>query len=173
MTGVVTGAANKKVDSKTDEEVPGDQIGKGYEVAKNEYLIMDDEELEAVQLESTHTIEIDQFVPFTQIDKRFYDQPYYIVPNDNVGIEAFAVIREAMVGNGMAALARVVMSKRERVFALEPHGKGIIGTTLHYAYEIRKAEDYSDDIPDVKIAPDMLKLAEHIVRCDAQFKLTT
>jgi DNA end-binding protein Ku len=153
----------KKVDSETDEEVESADIGKGYEVGKNEYLIMDDEELEAVQLESTHTIEIDQFVPFTQIDKRFYDQPYYIVPNDNVGVEAFAVIREAMVGKGVAALGRVVMSKRERVIALEPHGKGLIGTTLHYPYEVRKAEDYFDDIPDVKIAPDMLKLAQHIV----------
>ena len=91
----------KKVDAETEEEVPSDQIGKGYEVGKNEYLIMDDEELEAVELESTHTIDIDQFVPFTQIDKRYYDQPYYIVPNDNVGVEAFAVIREAMVGKGM------------------------------------------------------------------------
>src|SRR6188474_2533263 len=153
----------KKVDSETDEEVTNDSIGKGYEVGKNEFLIMDDEELEAVELESTHTIEIDQFVPFTQIDKRYYDQPYYIVPNDEVGTEAFAVIREAMVGKGVAALGRVVMNKRERVIALEPFGKGLIGTTLHYAYEVRKADDYFDDIPDVKIAPDMLKLAQHIV----------
>lgn len=153
----------KKVDSETDEEVVSDQIGKGYEVGKNEYLIMDDDELEAVELESTHTIEIDQFVPFTQIDRRYYDQPYYIVPNDEVGVEAFAVIREAMVGKGVAALGRVVMNKRERVIALEPHDKGLIGTTLHYAYEVRKASDYFDDIPDVKIAPDMLKLAQHIV----------
>ena len=153
----------KKVDSETDEEIDSDEIGKGYEVGKNEYLIMDDDELEAVQLESTHTIDIDQFVPFTQIDKRYYDQPYYIVPNDNVGVEAFAVIREAMVGKGMAAIGRVVMSKRERIIAIEPHGKGLIGTTLHYTYEVRKADDYFKDIPDVKIAPDMLKLAEHIV----------
>jgi DNA end-binding protein Ku len=153
----------KKVDSETDEEVTSDDIGKGYEVAKNEYRIMDDEELEAIQLESSHTIEIDQFVPFTQIDKRYYDQAYYIVPNDEVGVEAFAVIREAMTGKGMAALGRVVMSKRERVIAIEPHGKSLIETTLHYAYEVRKVEDYFDDIPDVKTAPDMLQLAKHIV----------
>jgi len=153
----------KKVDSETDDEVTSDQIGKGYEVGKNEYLIMDDDELEAVELESTHTIEIDQFVPLAAIDKRYYDQPYYIVPNDNVGIEAFAVIREAMVGKGVTALARVVMSKRERVIALEPFGKGLLGTTLHYDYEVRKADDYFDEIPNVKIAPDMLKLAQHIV----------
>jgi DNA end-binding protein Ku len=153
----------KKVDSETDEEVASEQIGKGYEVGKNEFLIMDDEELEAVELESTHTIEIDQFVPFTQIDKRYYDQAYYIVPNDEVGVEAFAVIRDAMIGKGVTALGRVVMNKRERVIALEPWGKGLLGTALHYPYEIRKAEDYFDDIPNVKIAPDMLKLAEHIV----------
>jgi DNA end-binding protein Ku len=157
----------KKVDSDTDEEVTGDQIGKGYEVAKNEYLIMDDEELEAVQLESTHTIEIDQFVPFAQIDKRYYDSPYYIVPNDDVGTEAFAVIRKAMEGKGVTALGRVVMNKRERVIALEPFGKGLIGTTLHYDYEVRKADDYFDDIPDVKIPNEMLKLAEHIVESKA------
>jgi Ku protein len=153
----------KKVDAETGDEVESDNIGKGYEVAKNEYLIMDDEEIEAVQLESTHTIEIDQFVPFTQIDRRYYDQPYYIVPNDEVGAEAFAVIREAMVGKGVAALGRVVMNKRERIIAMEPFGKGLIGTTLHYNYEVRKADDFFDDIPDVKIAPDMLKLAQHIV----------
>jgi len=153
----------KKVDSETDAEVSSDQIGKGYEIGKGEYLIMDDDELEAVELESTHTIEIDQFVPFAQIDKRYYDQAYYIVPNDEVGVEAFAVIREAMVGKGVTALGRVVMNKRERVMALEPWGKGLLGTALHYPYEIRKAEDYFDDIPDVKIAPDMLKLAQHIV----------
>lgn len=153
----------KKVDSETDEEVASEQIGKGYEVGKNEFLIMDDEELEAIELESTHTIEIDQFVPFAQIDKRYYDQPYYIIPNDDIGVEAFAVIREAMVGKGVTALGRVVMNKRERVIALEPHGKGLIGTSLHYPYEVRKSDDYFDDIPDVKIAPDMLKLAQHIV----------
>src|SRR4030095_12494898 len=98
----------KKVDAETGDEVESDNIGKGYEVGKNEYLIMDDEELEAVQLESTHTIEIDQFVPFTQIDRRYYDQLYYVVPTDEVGAEAFAVIREAMVGKGVAALGRVV-----------------------------------------------------------------
>jgi DNA end-binding protein Ku len=153
----------KKVDAETDEEVGNEAIGKGYEIGKNEYLIMDDDELEAIELESTHTIEIDQFVPLSQIDKRYYDSPYYIVPNDEVGVEAFAVIREAMVGKGVAALGRVVLNKRERVIAIEPFGKGLLGTTLHYDYEVRKAGDYFDDIPDVKIAGDMLKLAQHIV----------
>ena len=92
-----------------------------------------------------------------------YDSPYYIAPNDNVGQEAFAVIRDAMKGKGMVALGRVVLNKRERVIALEPHGKGILGTTLRYPYEVRKAEEYFEDIPDMKIPGEMLKLAEHIL----------
>jgi DNA end-binding protein Ku len=80
-----------------------------------------------------------------------------------VGVEAFAVIRQAMEGKGVAALGRVVMAKRERVIALEPLGKGLLGTTLHYDYEVRKADDYFSEIPDVKIPNDMLKLAQHIV----------
>ena len=151
------------VDDETREPVETADKGKGYEVAKNEYLLIDDEELDALEIESNHTIEIDRFVPAAQIDKRFYDTPYYITPNDSVGQEAFAVIRDAMKGKGMVALGRVVMSKRERVIALEPSGKGLLGTTLRYAYEVRKAEDLFDDIADVKVAGEMLKLAEHIL----------
>src|SRR5713226_1632607 len=151
------------VDDETREPVDAEDKGKGYEVAKNEYMLMDDEELEALEIESNHTIEIDSFVPAAQIDKRFYDSPYYIAPNDKVGYEAFAVIRDAMKGKGMVALGRIVVSKRERVIALEPHGKGLIGTTLHYPYEVRKSEEYFEEIPDVKVPGEMLKLAEHIL----------
>jgi len=151
------------VDDETREPVDAGDKGKGYEVAKNEYLLIEDEELDALQIESNHTIEIDRFVPATQIDKRFYDTPYYITPNDSVGQEAFAVIRDAMKGKGMVALGRVVMSKRERVIALEPSGKGLLGTTLRYAYEVRSAEDHFDEIPAIKVAGEMLKLAEHIL----------
>jgi DNA end-binding protein Ku len=151
------------VDDETREPVDTADKGKGYEVAKNEYLLIEDEELDALQIESNHTIEIDRFVPAAQIDKRFYDTPYYITPNDSVGQEAFAVIRDAMKGKGMVALGRVVMAKRERVIALEPSGKGLLGTTLRYAYEVRSAEDHFDEIPAIKVAGEMLKLAEHIL----------
>jgi len=151
------------VDDATREPVDAADRGKGYEVAKNEYLLIEDEELDALEIESNHTIEIDSFVPAAQIDKRFYDNPYYIVPNDKVGQDAFAVIRDAMAGKGMVALGRVVMSKRERVIALEPHGKGLLGTTLRYPYEVRKAEEYFEEIPDIKVPGEMLKLAEHIL----------
>ncbi len=109
-------------------------------------------------------IEIDSFVPRDQIDERYLDSPYYIGPNDPVGQEAFAVIREAMRGKGMVALGRVVIAKRERVIMLQPWEKGLLGTTLRYPYEVRDSKDYFYDIPDVKIAPDMLKLAEHILQ---------
>ena len=151
------------VDDVTREPVEGEDKGRGYEIAKNTYMPVEDEELEAIAIESNHTIEIDKFVPRAQIDERFLDSPYYIAPNDEVGQEAFAVIREAMRGKDMVALARVVISKRERVIMLQPWDKGVLATTLRYPYEIRQADEYFEDIEDVKVAPDMLKLAEHIL----------
>ncbi len=151
------------VDEVTREPVENENKGRGYEYSKNAYLPVDDDELEAIAIESTHTIEIDSFVPRSQIDERYLDSPYYITPNDKVGQEAFAVIREAMRGKGMVALARVVLTKRERDIMLQPWDKGLMGTTLRYPYEIRDSKEYFDDIPNVKVAPDMLKLAEHIL----------
>jgi DNA end-binding protein Ku len=151
------------VDSVTDEPVGPEDKGRGYEVGKNQFLMVEDEELEAIEIESTRTIEIDTFVPREQIDDRYIDAPYYIAPTDTVGQEAFAVIREAMRGKGMVALGRVVMAKREYVIALEPFDKGLKATTLRYPYEVREASAYFDDIPDRKIPGEMLKLAEHIL----------
>jgi DNA end-binding protein Ku len=102
-------------------------------------------------------------VPRAQIDQRFFDTPYYLTPSESVAQEAFAVIREAMRRKGMVALGRLVLSKRERVIALEAYDKGLLGTTLRYPYEVRSAEDYFCDLPELTIAPDMLTLAEHIL----------
>jgi DNA end-binding protein Ku len=151
------------VDEVTREPVDAADKGKGYEVDKGVYIEVDDDELEAIEVESKHTIEIDRFVPAAQIDKRYYDSPYYIMPTDTVGQEAFAVIRDAMRGKSMVALGRIVLAKRERVIALEPYGKGLMGTTLRYAYEVRKPEEYFDGIQDIKVPNEMLKLAEHIL----------
>lgn len=151
------------VDEVTREPVETEDKGRGYEYAKNSYLLIEDEELEAVKIESSHSIEIDSFVPRAQIDERYFESPYYIIPDDKVGVEAFAVIREAMRDKKMAALARVVLAKREHVIMLQPWDKGLMGTTLRYPYEIRDSKDYFDEIPEVKVAPDMLKLAEHIL----------
>jgi DNA end-binding protein Ku len=153
----------KKVDAETEEEVDSADIVKGYQVEKNVYVQVEDEELEAIQVESTHTIEIDKFVPAEQIDSRFFDSPYYIVPNDNVGQDAFAVIRDAMKGKGTVGVGRVVISKRERPIILEPFGKGLRAMTLRYPYEVRKEDEYFADIPDIKVSKEMLQLAEHIV----------
>jgi len=148
------------IDEETREPVAPEHKGRGYEVARGRYLLVEDAELEAIEIESTHTIEIDSFVPRAEIDQRFFDTPYYVTPSEPVGQEVFAVIREAMRGKGMVALGRLVLSKRERVIALEACDKG---TTLRYPYEVRKAEDYLCDLPDFSIAPDMLTLAEHIL----------
>src|SRR5437867_7244562 len=151
------------IDEETREPVAPEHKGRGYEIAKGQYLIVEDAELDAIEIESTHTIEIDNFVPRSQVDQRFFDTPYYVTPSEPVGQEAFAVIREAMRGKGMVALGRLVLSERERVIALEAYDKGLLGTTLRYPYEVRTAEDYFCDLPELTIAPDMLTLAEHIV----------
>jgi DNA end-binding protein Ku len=151
------------VDEETREPVGPEHKGRGYEVAKGQYLVVEDDELDAIEIESTHTIEIDSFVPRAQIDQRFLDAPYYITPNEPVAQDAFAVIREAMRRKAMVALGRLVLSKRERVIALEVYGNGLLGTTLRYPYEVRNAADYFDDLPDVTVAPDLLTLAEHIL----------
>jgi DNA end-binding protein Ku len=151
------------VDEVTREPVEGEDKGRGYEYSKGAYIEVDDDELDAVAVESNHTIEIDSFVPRSQIDERYLDSPYYIIPNDQVGQEAFAVIRDAMRGKGMVALARVVLAKRERVIMLQPWDKGLMGTTLRYPYELRDSSEYFDDLPNVKVASDMLKLAQHIL----------
>src|SRR3984885_3819180 len=151
------------VDDVTREPVETEDKGRGYEYAKNSYIEIEDEELEAIAIESSHTIEIDSFVPSAQIDERYLDNLYYIGTEEKVGGEAFAVIREAMRDKGMVALSRVVLAKRERVIMLQPWDKGLMGTTLRYPYEVRDTKEYFGDIPNVKVTPDMLKLAEHIL----------
>ena len=162
------------VDEVTREPVEAADKGRGYEYAKGAFIQVEDEELDAVAIESNHTIEIDKFVPHAEIDERYFDQTYYMTPNDAVGQEAFAVIREAMRGKEMVALGRVVLAKRERVIMLQPWEKGIMGTTLRYAYEVRPANEYFDEIPDIKVQGEMLKLAEHILETkEAEFDPAT
>ncbi len=127
----------------------------------------EDEELEALRLESTHTIDIEKFVPRSEIDERYLDSPYYLVPEDKVGQDAFAVIREAMRRKNMVGLGRVVISRRERIVMLEPFNKGLMATTLHYAYEIQNAAEYFEDIPSIKLPGEMVELAEHILETKA------
>jgi DNA end-binding protein Ku len=151
------------VDSVTGDVVDAEDKGRGYEIGKNEYLPIEEEELDSIQIEATHTMDIQQFVPRAQIDKRYYEKPYYIAPDDPVGAEAYAVIRDAMREQDRVALARIVISKRERMIALEPFEDGLLGTTLRYPYEVRAAAAYFDDIPKVQIPGEMLDLAKHIL----------
>jgi DNA end-binding protein Ku len=157
----------RKVDAESGDEVEASDIIKGYEVGKGEYIELDPEELEAVAIESKRIIDIDEFVPKKEIDELYLSNPYYIVPDGEVGQQAFAVIREAIKKEGMVAIAKIVFTSREHVIALEARGKGMLGVTLRYPYEIRKEQEYFDDIPDEKIPKDMLDLATHIVATKA------
>jgi DNA end-binding protein Ku len=153
----------RKVDAETGDEVDSSEIIKGYEVGKGQYIEIEPEELEAIAIESKRTIEIDEFVPKKEIDELYLNSPYYLAPDGEVGQQAFAVIREAIRKEGMVALGRVVFTSREHVIALEPRGKGLLGITLRYPYEVRKEDEYFEEIPDEKIPKDMLELASHIV----------
>ena len=166
----------KKVDADTGDEVDNTDIVKGYEIAKGEYIEVEPEELEAVAIESKRIIDIEEFVPRREIDELYLRDPYYLVPDGEVGQQAFAVIREAIRKEGMVALGKIVFTSREHIIALEARGKGMLGITLRYPYEVRDEKDYFDTIEDEKIPKDMIDLAVHIVETKtghfkpAQFK---
>jgi DNA end-binding protein Ku len=152
-----------KVDADTGEEVSNEDITKGYKVDTDTYIEVSKDELENIALESTRTIDIDEFVPKSDIDPRYLIRPYYLVPDGKVGHDAFAVIRETIRSMDMVAIGRVVLTNREHIIALEPLDKGLMGTLLRYPYEVRSEDEYFDDIQDVKVTKDMLDLAKHIV----------
>ena len=154
---------NEVVDAETGEPVEREDRVKGYQIEKGQYVLVEEEELDNVALESTHTIEIEQFVPIAQVDRIYLDELYYLTPEDEVSQEAFAVIREAMRKEDLVGIARVVISRREHLLLLAPRGKGLMATTLRYKPEVRAEKNYFDDIDDVKVPPDMLKLATQIL----------
>ena len=151
------------VDSDTGEVVDEDEQVRGYDLKGDGFVAIEDEEYQAVALESTHTIDIDKFVPRSQVDEIYVDTPYYLIPTDEVGEEAFAVIRDAMRSRKMAGIARLVLFRRERIVLLEPRDKGMMVTTLHYADEVRPQDDYFDEIPDTHVSKELLDLAGHII----------
>jgi DNA end-binding protein Ku len=157
----------KMVDEETGHEVEKDHKGRGYEIGKGRYVPIEEQELKAVELASNHTVDIEGFVPKTEIDKRYLDKPYYIAPAGKVGADAFAVIRDAMKDKERVALAKIVIAHREHIIALEPLGKGMLGTTLRFDYEVRDEKDYLRDIPSPRVPRDMVKLAEHILQTKA------
>jgi len=154
---------NQAIDSETGDVVENENKVKGYEVDDGRYVLLEEDELDEVALESTHTIDIETFVDRGEVDEIYLDESFYIVPNDEVAYEAFAVIREAMKKTNMVGLGRVVMHRRERLLMLQPRGKGLAATALRYKPEVRKEDAYFDEIPTVKVPTDMLQLAEHIL----------
>lgn len=136
---------------------------KGYEISKNHYVVLSNEEMDAVRLETTRTIEIERFVDEKEIDRLYWNAPYYLLPNEKSGVEAYTVIREALRETGRIALGRVVMHTRERLVALEPRGKGIIVYTLRMGAEVIRPEQAFEDIPDAHPDKEMIAIARKII----------
>lgn len=136
---------------------------KGYEISKNHYVILSSDELDAVKLETTKTIDIERFVDEKEIDRLYWNAPYYLLPNEKGGVEAYTVIREALRQAGRIALGRVVMHSRERLVALEPRDKGILCYTLRMGDEVVQPQDAFDDIPAQKADPQMVDIARKII----------
>ena len=151
------------VDSDTEEPVDRSDRVKGYEVSKGQYVTVEDEDLEALKIESTKLIDIESFVPQAEIDEIYIDGSYYLAPDDRVAEEAFAVIRDSMARKKMVGIGRVVLSRRERMIMLQPRGKGILATTLRYPYEVRQDAEYFGGIPEIELPKEMLEIAEVII----------
>lgn len=151
------------VDAVTGKPVDDKDEIKGYEIEKDEFLLIEESEIEAVQIESSHTLSIDGFVAKSDIEQIYLDSPYYLAPGDKVSEEAFAVIRDALAQKKMAGLARIVLYRRERPVVIEPLGKGLLLTTLRYDRTVRRPETVFDDIKDVKVDSEMIDLATHII----------
>jgi DNA end-binding protein Ku len=150
----------------TDPEtgpVERSDLVKGYEVSKDEYVLFDDADFDKVKLESTRTIDIGQFVDEADIDRLYWDDPFYVVPETGVGAEAFAVIRDAMQAAGKIAIGCLVLRGRERQIALEVRGKGLVAYSLRPHDEVRDTADYFDDIPELKADKDMVEIATRII----------
>ena len=156
------------IDEETGDVVDKEEKGRGYELSKGKYVEIEEDELEAIQIESTHTIEIDSFVPKSEVDQRYLDRPYYIAPGgDKVGEEAFAVIRDAMKDTDRVALGRIVLARREHVMAIEPMGKGLLGTSLRYPYELREEKPFFADVRSPRVPRETIELARHILESKA------
>ncbi|WP_420102134.1 Ku protein [Bosea sp. (in: a-proteobacteria)] len=151
------------VDSVTGKPVADDDEIKGYETGDDEYLLVEEDEIESVQIESSHTLSIEHFVDRADIPQIYFDTPYYVTPSDEVSEEAFAVIREAMARQKKAGIARIVLYRRERPVMIEPFDKGLLLTTLRYDKTVRKPEEIFDGMGEEKIDPDLIDLATHII----------
>lgn len=151
------------VDSVSGEPVDTADRVKGYQVAKGQYVLVEDADLEALRIESTKIIEIETFVPRAEIDQIYLDSPYYLAPDGKIGEEAFAVIREAMAKKKVVGIGRVVLARRERMLMLHPRGLGMMATVLRYPYEVRQDAEYFEGIGEQKVPAEMLDIAQEII----------
>ncbi len=151
------------VDEETGQRVEKEDKARGYEISEGHYVEIKSEELDVIEVESTHTLSIESFVPQSEIDKRYYERPYYVVPDGKGGEDAFVVIRDAMKNKDRVALARIVFANREHIVALEAWGKGMLCTTLRYDYEVKPADELFEDITDPRVSKEMVELASHIL----------
>lgn len=152
------------VDSVTGRPVNSEDQVKGYEVSRDEYVVLEDEEIAAAVPESDKTLAVRAFVKYRDIDRAFFDRPYYLAPSDRAGAEAFVVINEAMRSKGVAALAQAVLFRRVRSLLLRGHGAGMIANTLNFNYQVRSATEAFADVPELKLEGEMLELAQHIIK---------
>ncbi len=164
----INAKTGNRIESRYVDSVTGKPLGendeiKGYQVADDQHVMLEDDELDAVALESTRTIDIEKFVPADSIGWVWLDKPHYLAPDDKVGEEAFAVIRDAMRATKKVGIARVVLYRRERAVMLEPRGKGIVLWTLRYGDEVRDDKDYFADIEKDKPEPRLMKLVKTLI----------
>ncbi|MBY2933150.1 Ku protein [Rhizobium leguminosarum] len=150
------------IDSETEDPVPKEAQTKGFEIENGQYLIIDPEEISAAIPESNKTLEVEAFIPCSDVDDVYFDKPYYLTP-DKMGGDAFAALRDAMKKSMVAAIARAVLFRRMRTVLIRPHGKGLIASTLNYDYEVRSSEKAFEEMPKLKIEGEMLDLAKHII----------
>ncbi|MBY5649936.1 Ku protein [Rhizobium leguminosarum] len=148
--------------SETEDPVPKEAQTKGFEIENGQYIIIDPEEISAAIPESNKTLEIEAFIPCSDVDDVYFDKPYYLTP-DKMGGDAFAALRDAMKKSMVAAIARTVLFRRMRTVLIRPHGKGLIASTLNYDYEVRSSEKAFEEMPKLKIQGEMLDLAKHII----------
>ncbi|MCC2610835.1 non-homologous end joining protein Ku [Neorhizobium petrolearium] len=150
------------IDSETDEAVPKEAQTKGFEIENGQYIIIDPDEVAATIPESNKTLEIEAFIPCSDVDDVYFDKPYYLTP-DKMGSDAFAALRDGMRKSKVAAIARTVLFRRMRTVLIRPHGKGMVATTLNFDYEVRSSKKAFEGMPKIKIEGEMLELAKHII----------
>lgn len=155
------------VDEQTGKVVDRDDQVKGYETSRNNYLILEPEEIASAVPQGDKVLSVEEFIPCSDVDTAYFDKPYFLTPADDVSEEAFALIREGMRKKNVAAVARAVLFRRVRSVLIQPRGRGMFANTLHFDYEVRPAETAFDAVPDLKIKGEMLDLARHIIETKA------